>query len=95
MDCPCVADMKNGPCGSQFADAFRCFVNSKEEEKGSECVALFKTMQSCMEQYPEQYSKFLGKASDDDEIDESEVDEEDQPQTAAAAEATAEPSATS
>ncbi|XP_066343289.1 mitochondrial intermembrane space import and assembly protein 40 homolog isoform X1 [Miscanthus floridulus] len=34
LDCPCVADLKNGPCGGQFVDAFSCFLRSTEEEKG-------------------------------------------------------------
>lgn len=33
LDCPCVADLKNGPCGGQFVDAFSCFLRSREEEK--------------------------------------------------------------
>ncbi|AQK44987.1 Cox19-like CHCH family protein [Zea mays] len=33
LDCPCVADLKNGPCGGQFVDAFSCFLRSTEEEK--------------------------------------------------------------
>ena len=33
LDCPCVAELKNGPCGSQFVDAFSCFLKSTEEEK--------------------------------------------------------------
>ena len=33
LECPCVADLKNGPCGGPFVDAFSCFLRSKEEEK--------------------------------------------------------------
>ena len=33
LDCPCVADLKNGPCGGQFVNAFSCFLRSTEEEK--------------------------------------------------------------
>jgi hypothetical protein len=33
LDCPCVADLKNGPCGGPFVDAFSCFLRSTEEEK--------------------------------------------------------------
>uniref|UniRef100_A0A0E0I492 CHCH domain-containing protein n=1 Tax=Oryza nivara TaxID=4536 RepID=A0A0E0I492_ORYNI len=36
LDCPCVAELKNGPCGSQFVDAFSCFLKSTEEEKISD-----------------------------------------------------------
>ena len=33
LECPCVADLKNGPCGGPFVDAFSCFLRSTEEEK--------------------------------------------------------------
>ena len=33
LDCPCVADLKTGPCGSGFVDAFSCFLRSTEVEK--------------------------------------------------------------
>ncbi|KAE8808973.1 coiled-coil-helix-coiled-coil-helix domain-containing protein 4 [Hordeum vulgare] len=33
LDCPCVADLKTGPCGSGFLDAFSCFLRSTEVEK--------------------------------------------------------------
>lgn len=33
LDCPCVADVKNGPCGDSFINAFTCFLKSTEEEQ--------------------------------------------------------------
>jgi hypothetical protein len=33
LECPCVADLKSGPCGSGFIDAFSCFLRSTEVEK--------------------------------------------------------------
>ncbi|GAU32964.1 hypothetical protein TSUD_358310 [Trifolium subterraneum] len=33
LDCPCIADLKNGACGSQFSEAFLCFLKSTSEEK--------------------------------------------------------------
>jgi hypothetical protein len=30
MECPCIQDMKNGPCGPQFVSAYRCFLDSTE-----------------------------------------------------------------
>lgn len=57
-----------GPCGPQFIDAFRCFLDSKEEEKGSNCVESFQAMQQCFHQHPEHYKDFLG--DDDKETDE-------------------------
>lgn len=41
-DCPCLGGMADGPCGPQFKEAFSCFVYSKEEPKGVECIEKFK-----------------------------------------------------
>jgi intermembrane space import and assembly protein 40 len=45
LECPCIADLKSGPCGSGFVDAFSCFLRSTEEEK---VVFLFKLL-SCFQ----------------------------------------------
>ncbi|GJZ51741.1 mitochondrial intermembrane space import and assembly protein 40 [Tanacetum coccineum] len=39
LDCPCIQDLRSGPCGSQFSEAFLCFLKSTHEEKGSDCVS--------------------------------------------------------
>ncbi len=57
-----------GPCGPQFIDAFRCFLDSKEEEKGSDCIESFQAMQLCFHEHPEHYKEFLG--DDEKETDE-------------------------
>ncbi|KEQ63512.1 mitochondrial intermembrane space import and assembly protein 40, partial [Aureobasidium melanogenum CBS 110374] len=41
-DCPCLGGMAYGPCGEQFREAFSCFVYSKEEPKGMDCIDKFK-----------------------------------------------------
>jgi intermembrane space import and assembly protein 40 len=41
-DCPCLGGMADGPCGPQFKEAFSCFVFSKEEPKGMDCIDRFK-----------------------------------------------------
>lgn len=41
-DCPCLGGMAHGPCGEQFREAFSCFVFSKEEPKGVDCIDRFK-----------------------------------------------------
>jgi intermembrane space import and assembly protein 40 len=41
-DCPCLGGMAHGPCGEEFREAFSCFVYSKEEPKGVECIEKFK-----------------------------------------------------
>lgn len=41
-ECPCLGGMAHGPCGDQFKQAFSCFVYSKEETKGIDCIEHFK-----------------------------------------------------
>lgn len=47
--------MASGPCGTQFKEAFSCFHYSQEEVKGSECIDQFRSMQECMQKFPELY----------------------------------------
>jgi len=68
-DCPCLGGMAHGPCGEEFRAAFSCFVYSKEEPKGMECIDKFKGMQDCFRQHPEMYGSEL-------EDDEEELEEE-------------------
>lgn len=39
--CPCLGGMADGPCGEEFKAAFSCFVYSKDEPKGMDCVDKF------------------------------------------------------
>jgi intermembrane space import and assembly protein 40 len=54
--------MMQPPCGEKFKAAFSCFVYSKEEPKGKECVEAFRSMQSCFNEHPEIY----GNQDEDD-----------------------------
>ncbi|KAL2267925.1 hypothetical protein VTJ83DRAFT_5202 [Remersonia thermophila] len=63
-DCPCLGGMAHGPCGEEFKAAFSCFVYSKEEPKGMDCIDKFQDMQTCFRKYPEVYGSEL---ADDDE----------------------------
>lgn len=45
-DCPCLGGMAHGPCGEDFKAAFSCFVYSKEEPKGIECIEKFQYVQT-------------------------------------------------
>ncbi|TKA81673.1 hypothetical protein B0A55_01330 [Friedmanniomyces simplex] len=58
-DCPCLGGMAHGPCGEQFRAAFSCFVYSKDEPKGVDCIEHFKTMQNCFRDHPEVYGAEL------------------------------------
>ncbi|KAL9304280.1 hypothetical protein ACSQ67_021543 [Phaseolus vulgaris] len=45
LECPCIADLRTGSCGSQFSEAFLCFLKSTSEEK------------SCIKANPDAFSK--------------------------------------
>lgn len=55
LDCPCIASMKDGPCGTKFLCAYECFLRSDSEPKGSDCVEAFVQMHECMNEHPEVY----------------------------------------
>ena len=40
LSCPCVDDLKNGPCGKSFVAAFGCFIRSTADEKARRCAVL-------------------------------------------------------
>ena len=55
--------MAHGSCGEEFRAAFSCFVYSKEEPKGMDCIERFKGMQDCFRKHPDEY----GSELEDDE----------------------------
>jgi mitochondrial intermembrane space import and assembly protein 40 len=65
-DCPCLGGMAHGPCGPEFREAFSCFVFSKEEPKGMDCIEKFQGMRDCFQQHPDVYKDEL---MEDEEID--------------------------
>ncbi|KAH7571197.1 hypothetical protein ACOSP7_019841 [Xanthoceras sorbifolium] len=71
LECPCIADLRSGPCGVQFSEAFLCFLKSTSEEKGSDCVHPFVALQNCIKANPDAFSK--------DVFEEDEVKEEEEP----------------
>ncbi|CUS10246.1 unnamed protein product [Tuber aestivum] len=72
-DCPCLGGMAHGPCGEEFKTAFSCFVFSKEDPKGVDCIEKFKDMQACFQKYPELYDT---EEEDDGELPEGASGEE-------------------
>ncbi|XP_019164092.1 PREDICTED: mitochondrial intermembrane space import and assembly protein 40 homolog [Ipomoea nil] len=76
LDCPCIAHLRNGACGTQFSDAFLCFLKSTAEEKGSDCVHPFVALQNCIKANPGAFSKDI---LDDDEADKEEARKEETP----------------
>ncbi|CAN8252095.1 unnamed protein product [Cochlearia groenlandica] len=57
LDCPCIADLRNGSCGSEFSQAFLCFLKSTAGEKGSDCVHPFVALQSCIKANPKAFPR--------------------------------------
>ncbi|KAI1463770.1 uncharacterized protein F4812DRAFT_445297 [Daldinia caldariorum] len=72
-DCPCLGGMAHGPCGEEFKAAFSCFVYSKEEPKGMDCIDKFQHMQDCFRLHPEVYGE---------ELDDEDAPREDAPEIA-------------
>ncbi|EGF76681.1 hypothetical protein BATDEDRAFT_92472 [Batrachochytrium dendrobatidis JAM81] len=72
-DCPCLGPMTQPPCGETFKAAFSCFVYSKEEPKGIDCVDQFRAMQACFREHPEVYGDEL---DEDDQENATNVDEQ-------------------
>lgn len=61
LKCDCVAELRDGPCGSQFKEAFYCFLTSTAEEQGSDCTKSFIAMQTCMTANPESFAQYNGE----------------------------------
>ncbi|XP_068646370.1 mitochondrial intermembrane space import and assembly protein 40 homolog [Aristolochia californica] len=70
LECPCVATLRSGPCGSHFSEAFVCFFKSTAEEKGSDCVHPFVALQNCIKVNPDAFSKDVLEAGDSEKEDE-------------------------
>ncbi|KAL8794402.1 MAG: hypothetical protein Q9195_002989 [Heterodermia aff. obscurata] len=80
-DCPCLGGMAHGPCGEAFRAAFSCFVYSKEEPKGMDCIDNFsgivadqvaenRGMQDCFRLHPDVYGDELADPGPPEEDDE-------------------------
>lgn len=56
LNCPCIANMKEGPCGTHFLSAYECFLRSESEPQGADCFDNFVAMQTCMTEHPDDYN---------------------------------------
>ncbi|KAM5566340.1 mitochondrial intermembrane space import and assembly protein 40 [Rosa sericea] len=61
LECPCIADLRKGPCGLQFSEAFVCYLKSTVEEKGSDCVHPFVILQNCIKANPDAFSNDISE----------------------------------
>eukprot|EP00803_Ostreobium_quekettii_P004370 evm.model.scf_394.6 EVM.evm.TU.scf_394.6 scf_394:50852-51256(+) len=66
LACDCVADLRDGPCGGPFVEAFTCFVKSSTPDKGMDCLGPFKMLQECMIQHPEEFAEFIESKAERD-----------------------------
>lgn len=62
-DCPCLKSALAPPCGDFFREAFSCFVASRADPKGSDCIEQFTKMQDCFREHPDIYMR--GEGNDD------------------------------
>ncbi|KAI3497448.1 hypothetical protein L1887_40054 [Cichorium endivia] len=74
LECPCIQNLRSGPCGSQFSEAFLCFLKSTAEEKGSDCVIPFVALQKCIKTNPNAFPKDV---LENDEVEREEKKKED------------------
>eukprot|EP01023_Acetabularia_acetabulum_P065317 TRINITY_DN862_c1_g1_i13.p3 TRINITY_DN862_c1_g1~~TRINITY_DN862_c1_g1_i13.p3 ORF type:complete len:134 (+),score=21.22 TRINITY_DN862_c1_g1_i13:226-627(+) len=62
LACPCIDDLKSGPCGQPFVSAFTCFLEKKQclEIGGDDCMPHFYKLQDCLVSHPEVFKQFVG-----------------------------------
>jgi len=53
LDCPCVEDLKSGPCGELFVSTFTCYQKSRAEPKGCDCLDVSLAFADCLRKHPE------------------------------------------
>jgi intermembrane space import and assembly protein 40 len=72
-DCPCLGNAAHGPCGTEFRGAFSCFIESKEDPKGADCLIQFREMQVCFTKYPELYAREDDEDEEDEDLGDVEI----------------------
>lgn len=67
--CPCVADLRDGPCGAQFVAAFSCFLRAQAgppDPGGAAapgCLSSFDALQACMAAHPADFAEVAAAAA--------------------------------
>ncbi|GJQ13313.1 hypothetical protein GpartN1_g5104.t1 [Galdieria partita] len=57
IKCPCIAQLQESSCKSEFLTSFRCYLENRSEGKGHFiCKPEFDRMESCMLKFPEEFS---------------------------------------
>lgn len=74
LACPCVADLRDGPCGSAFVAAFSCFLRAQAGPPdpagvaAPACLPDFKALQACMVRHPEAFADFVQSKTESDAL---------------------------
>jgi len=61
--CPCVADLRDGPCGASFVAAFSCFLRAQAGPPDAggaaapACLPSFDALQACMAAHPDEFAE--------------------------------------
>ena len=69
LACPCVADLRDGPCGPSFVAAFSCFLRAQAGPPdpagvaAPACLPAFKGLQACMVRHPEAFTDFVSQGN--------------------------------
>jgi len=61
LQCESVQDVLKSSCGGEFRAAFECYVTSRSEPKGADCVGSFLSLQKCMKGKEGEFRELLGE----------------------------------
>lgn len=62
LTCPCVDDLKAGPCGELFVSTFTCYHKSRAEPKGCDCLDVSLAFADCLRRHPEVLEELAASA---------------------------------
>jgi intermembrane space import and assembly protein 40 len=68
LACPCVADLRQSSCGTDFDEALTCFMLAKDEEKGKKCVEEFVSLHACMVKNASEFKEFADELLEHQEV---------------------------
>eukprot|EP00899_Mesostigma_viride_P000297 jgi/Mesvir1/10268/Mv07819-RA.1 len=73
LDCPCVADLRDGPCGTTFVQAFSCFLRNNDDSDKSvlACGDSFAMLQECIGANAEHFEELLRRGKEEGEGEEA------------------------
>ena len=57
LACPCLDDLKAGPCSERFVESFTCFLKHKHEEPGTYCYPVFEKLHACVNEHRKHFKE--------------------------------------